>query len=97
MDNPIKVTALVPTHAMITRQELGYAVMQVVKERTGVKDDAWCDWMTCWNSDFFGIYIGDVHWKVPVQDAEAEVDMMKMVDAANILINGHTIQITDDR
>ena len=60
----------------ISKEELAYAIMQVIRERLSDVDDAGCDWMTNDTVTF----IGDENWIVSYNPHIAI-----LVDAMNIL------------
>jgi len=66
--------------------DLGRAVLAHVAERVKVDDDAGCDWIT----DGDGVYIADLRWHV-----STDPQVTALVDAANILIYGHALHVTE--
>lgn len=70
----------------VTKREIGLAIMQEVVERTGIRDDAGCDWMT----EGEDIYIGGREWKVV-----SSKEIASLVNAANLLMYGNIIPVRD--
>jgi hypothetical protein len=88
---PITVTVTERVDTTITKRELAWAIMSVVINRLGEIDDAGLDWMVEWNDpDMFGLYIGGEEWRVSKDE-----ELMVLVDAANVLHYGHTLNLED--
>lgn len=69
----------------ITRRELAWTLYQVIFELLGETiDDAGCDWYT----DGEHVCIGHEDWIVCDRG-----DVARLVDAANVLIYGHTLHL----
>ena len=66
----------------VTEQELGHTLLGLIAHKLDDLDDAGCDWFT---NDNNITYIGNKDWEV---SGNAKIAIL--VDAANILIYGHT-------
>ncbi len=74
--------------AEIEEKEIGYALLNKVASELGVDDDAGCDWFT---DNRFNIYIGGKDWCVG-----RDINLVKLVDAANVLILKRALHVFDD-
>jgi hypothetical protein len=81
----VEIEATIHTTVFISSEQLGQAIFEEVTNRTGVDDDAGCDWYTDSRGNTF---IGqDCGWFV-----SNEPDVASMVDTANIFYNGQVMK-----
>jgi hypothetical protein len=72
----------------ISACELRYALFQAIYARTGIFDDAGCNWYT---DDAGNTFVNERAWQV-----SSDPDVATLVDAASIILLGHPMKLEEE-
>ena len=86
---PVSLTIreVVEHEVQATPQDIGHAIMAIVWRECGQIDDAGCDWYTAGDA----ICIAEPGWHVVT-----DFRLARLVDAANLLMLGHTMELSPE-